>query len=491
MCTAPWSVHTPSITHSLARSLATQILNLSFNSITAIPPNSFVGLSDIGWLKINDNQITAIYNTSLTGFTSPFFTVLEMQNNHITFVESGSFASMSALKSLVLLNNRLAVLHAGTFTGLTTLDVLVLESNPITDIELGAFAGLTSMSVLRLAHTQLSTLRNRVFADCEQLGVLELYNTTLSVIGVETFAGLGRLTALQMGDCMITSIADQAFVDLTALSVLALTNNRITFVGDDALVGLRSLTTLDLIQNNVTIITDRAFDGLTNLVTLKIVGNRLTSYSSLQNPDLVKLGDCTSTLVWWPQIVSGFGAERCVVNTGPCPVTGDICASRATCLSTYGPLSGCCSSSLGACRACAANASVLPLRVCVQCEECAIVNGQAAGGPPGVGDVANNFAPYFNVTSSSPTGSCQLDFGNEAGGLCFTDGPGNYAASERCTISVLRPGVLTVDLVTNIGREPCVAPSPFPKRSRCGVSVSLCCAHMIAMMLAKSLCKQT
>jgi hypothetical protein len=48
--------------------------------------------------------------------------------------------------------------------------------------------------------------------------------------------------------------------------------------------------------------------------------------------------------------------------------------------------------------------------------------------------------PYFEIISSVPTGACTLS----QNGTCFTDGPGQYAANERCAIRVLTDVVITV-----------------------------------------------
>jgi len=63
-------------------------------------------------------------------------------------------------------------------------------------------------------------------------------------------------------------------------------------------------------------------------------------------------------------------------------------------------------------------------------------------GPPCLAQGTNDF---FRVSFSSPQRSCKGVSGScyvTSSGQCFTDGDGNYANSERCTIQVLRTGNL-------------------------------------------------
>jgi Leucine-rich repeat (LRR) protein len=353
-----------------------------YNGLAEIPRDAFVGMSSLLKLWMRNNRIRFIRSGGFNGLSN--VTMITLQGNTIMLIESGAFTSTSSLTLLVLDGSAAPpTLQRGVFSGLTALTQLRLttgERGRVSTIETGAFSDLTRVTYLSLLNQNLTTLGDRVFANCTLVQVLRLRNNSLTSIGNQTFGGLTFVLTLDLRFNLLSVIADGAFADMSSLSTLRLDNNYVEELTDGALRGLASLGLLNLTFNNMSIIEDGVFDGMTNLASLSIDNNRLTSYASLQSPDLVKLADCTSTLSWFPQIIGDrYGVEQCIVTKGACSGSGDVCRSQASCVSTYGLRSGCCSSSLGACRACTTNASVPLLPVCVECKGCSVVDGQVSG----------------------------------------------------------------------------------------------------------------
>jgi hypothetical protein len=352
------------------------------NGLTEIPDGAFIGMSSLLSLWMRTNRIAIIRSGGFNGLSN--VTMITLQNNPIQLIESGVFESTPSLTLLVLDGGAAPpTLQRGVFSGLTALTQLRLttgENGRIATIETGAFSDLTRVGSFSLNNQRLYTLGDWFFANCTLVKVLRLRNNYLTSIGNQTFGGLTFVLTLDLRDNLLSLIAAGAFVDMSSLSTLRLDNNLIQELTNGALGGLTSLGLLNLTFNSMTIIEDGVFDGMTNLASLSIAYNNLTSYTSLQSPDLVKLADCTATLSWFPQIVGDrFGVEQCIVTKGACSGSGDVCRSRAACVSTYGLRSGCCSSSLGACRACTTNASVSLLPVCIECGGCSILGDQASG----------------------------------------------------------------------------------------------------------------
>ena len=409
------------------------------NGITEIPPGVFTNMSSLISLWLRTNYIRVIYSGGFTGLSS--VTYISLQGNPIQSIASGVFESTPSLETLVLDGGAAPpTLQRGIFSGLTNLRVLRIttgDAGRITTIETGAFSDLIRVGSLPLMNQNLVTLGDRFFTNVTFESVLRLRNNRLTSIGNQTFGGLTFVLTLDLRHNHLSLIADDAFADMVSLSTLRLDNNRFEELTSGALRGLASLGLLNLTFNSISIIGNEAFDGLTNLASLSIDNNRLASYASLQSPDLIKLADCSSTLSWFPQQNGNrYGVERCIVTKGACSESGDVCRSQASCVSMYGLRSGCCSSSLGACRACTTNASVPLLPVCVQCEGCSVVDGHTIDGgnsTQGAPTSSPTSAPTPMYSEVFPAGCCRTEAGGSGTTLAIRSVSSVAECASACT----------------------------------------------------------
>jgi hypothetical protein len=226
---------------------------------------------------------------------------------------------------------------------------------------------------------------------------------------------------------------------LTSLQTLKLNTNQLTLVAAGSLRGLTSLRFLNAMENTIPAIDPAELASSTMLATIDVRGNNLTTFEFLQSPTLAGLGVSTSVVNIYPQ----RNEVACIAKFG-CTGIADVCASNATCKSTFGSASPCCASSRGVCRTCTGNPLVSAVPVCVQCEECSIddwVTESTVIPPPA--------SPYFHVAclNDHPTAAPNTA-SNAAGvnqdGTCFTDGDGNCAFSVLPNCILLYPdGCLT------------------------------------------------
>jgi len=136
--------------------------------------------------------------------------------------------------------------------------------------------------------------------------------------------------------------------------------------------------------------------------------------------------------------------EECGATAGKCSHITDVCLSVATCVSTYGHHSACCNSSYGACRACTADATQIPVPVCVACRGCDFLSDETNL----LANSATAPEPYFEINTSLPNSeSCKL----EANGACITDGDGPYGTDEFCRYRMVRTGVLVTGHILGDG----------------------------------------
>jgi Leucine-rich repeat (LRR) protein len=73
-------------------------LDLSFNQIKSLEPNSFVNFTSLTTLYLNNNQINDIYYGWFLNL--PFLSTLSLKNNRLTSLPTGIFYGLSSLTSL-------------------------------------------------------------------------------------------------------------------------------------------------------------------------------------------------------------------------------------------------------------------------------------------------------------------------------------------------------------------------------------------------------
>lgn len=83
---------------------------------------------------------------------------LDLTNNSLTAVPSRSFTECASLRRLSLAGNRLREIPSGAFLALARLNVLDLSANVIAHLETDAFRGLRSLQTLKLDRNQLQTI---------------------------------------------------------------------------------------------------------------------------------------------------------------------------------------------------------------------------------------------------------------------------------------------------------------------------------------------
>ncbi|XP_017460696.1 PREDICTED: leucine-rich repeat-containing protein 15-like, partial [Rhagoletis zephyria] len=83
---------------------------------------------------------------------------LDLSNNSLTAVPSKSFFEAPSLRRLSLAGNRLREVRSAAFLSLGRLVVLDLSSNSLVHLEADAFRGLRSLQTLKLEGNQLASI---------------------------------------------------------------------------------------------------------------------------------------------------------------------------------------------------------------------------------------------------------------------------------------------------------------------------------------------
>ena len=139
-------------------------IDLQNKSIASIDPNTFVGLTAIQYLRLNNNLLTTID--------------LYLNNNKLTSFDSLTLRGMKSLRYISLANNQLTSIHPDTFNCLTYLGMIALSNNKLTDIQPGTLKDLSSyLHSIYLMNNLLTTIRPGTFQGCsyyERIMVIEI-----------------------------------------------------------------------------------------------------------------------------------------------------------------------------------------------------------------------------------------------------------------------------------------------------------------------------
>jgi len=186
-------------------------------------------------------------------YKGDFITELNFMKRNITSLGTGSFSSLTGLKSLTFYSNGIASIDSGAFNGLSSLVSLELSSNSLVSIPSDLFTGLSSLVDLSLDVNGLTEVPSNIF----------LNNTKLEIIFLDT----NSLSRLPSG----------LFNNNPKLRWLNLHRNRLTSLPSGIFTNNSKLDTLHIEENNLKSLPDDTFSEITRMVTLNISSNSLTS----------------------------------------------------------------------------------------------------------------------------------------------------------------------------------------------------------------------
>nr|CAI5830054.1 unnamed protein product [Callosobruchus analis] len=237
--------------HAFCNLPVLETIDLSSNSITAIPEDLFVNCGMLKEVFLHGNPVT-----SLAAFSN------KLKINLLTMSFANSILAHKIeninLKQLKVIDSHIAVLKNGSFKGLYNLNELNFQNVQVDEIESGAFETLYNL---------------------KQLNCTEMFNTTKN-IRFGTFKGLRSLEVLALGELSIETIETGAFIGLDSIKDLFLDHNNISELNKSSFVGLDNLKNLDLSYNSIGSILKEMFDGIGALKALYLEYNNISSLSA-------------------------------------------------------------------------------------------------------------------------------------------------------------------------------------------------------------------
>ncbi|CAE1249346.1 unnamed protein product [Acanthosepion pharaonis] len=142
-------------------------LDLSFNELTEILANSFLGLNYLLSLDLSYNKI---YNVSKDAFRGLYNLVyLDLSHNKITVLTDSVFSNLTHLVHLKLNLNYLQVLSGHIFTPLQNLHVIDLSNNSLVHVSSFTFANSSVLRSVDLRYNHIRTFHEDVLQSFNNL----------------------------------------------------------------------------------------------------------------------------------------------------------------------------------------------------------------------------------------------------------------------------------------------------------------------------------
>ncbi|XP_071638827.1 uncharacterized protein Atk isoform X2 [Temnothorax longispinosus] len=227
---------------------ALRVLDLSFNKLNILSPETLSSLSSLLELKLVRNHIRELREGAFDGL--PRLSLIDLENNDLRVIERNAIRALPELQAVRLGRNRLQSIPSGAFTELPLLQSAELQENRIQEIASNAFINVPHLLFLNLSHNHLPDLEYVGLEGLRSLEVLDLSYNRLSRVSSDSLAAMEWLVELKMDNNRICAVHGSPFDDMPRLRVLSLRSNRMTAVSENAFKRLRSnIAVLDIDGN--------------------------------------------------------------------------------------------------------------------------------------------------------------------------------------------------------------------------------------------------
>ncbi|XP_011500521.1 PREDICTED: chaoptin [Ceratosolen solmsi marchali] len=235
----------PSSLHGLE---ALQILDLSFNKLTALAPETLSSLTSLLELKLVRNRIRELREGAFDRL--PRLALIDLENNDLVLIERNAIRALPELQALRLGKNRIQMIPSGAFSELPMLQSAELQENRVQEIANNAFINIPHLLLLNLSHNLLSSLEHMGLESLHSLEVLDLSDNRITRVSSESLATMEWLVELKMDNNRICIIQGSPFDEMPRLRVLSLRSNKMASVAENTFKRLRSnIAVLDIDGN--------------------------------------------------------------------------------------------------------------------------------------------------------------------------------------------------------------------------------------------------
>lgn len=259
-------------------------LNLSRNKITSCNGDSKI--LNVEVIDLKYNNLAKI--PKCLEYTA-FLRKLVLDFNIVAKLDHNSFMHLTSLEDLSLQQNNIMTISKKAFAGLQNLQTLDLSKNLINQLHSSQFSNMPRLRVVNLNNNNLLYLPKDIFTNTV-IEMLDLSYNTFSVIPSLSLSDIGlTLRHLAIGGNSIEHIDSTTFPDIPFLQYLNLCNNKLTILPDNVFTSLGHLQVLDLSSNPLRANFKELFHYAQSLKHLNLANSGIISTPHLPLPNLVHL----------------------------------------------------------------------------------------------------------------------------------------------------------------------------------------------------------
>ncbi|KAJ8047591.1 Leucine-rich repeat-containing protein 15 [Holothuria leucospilota] len=268
----------------------TEVILLSNNNIDKLRANDLLNLQQLKYLDLSHNHIGKILDGTFR--TNTQLRYLALSWNKLRVVSEGAFDLLGLLSRLLLSGNQLGYIP-NAVKQLPSLVVLELTNNVITTIPSGSFDGMTNLQFINLRSNLIRKVQSGAFSDLPALVNLQLSQNSISTLPPDAFQNVSQLSTISLGYNQFTSLPTDQFINAASIQTIHLEGNQITRLRQNVFQPLTNLQEINLEENGLENLPSTLFQGKSSIRKIFLSGNDLVpavSSSTFQNlPNLVSL----------------------------------------------------------------------------------------------------------------------------------------------------------------------------------------------------------
>jgi Leucine-rich repeat (LRR) protein len=249
-------------------------LNLSYNNLSGLLPDSLGNLSQLTYLDLSWNQLPGSIPDWLGNLSQ--LTYLRLESDQLTGPIPDSLSNLNQLSNLDLSGNQLTGPIPNSLGNLNQLTDLDLGGNQLTGTIPNSLGNLSQLTDLDLGGNQLTGTIPNSLGNLSQLTDLDLSTNQLTDPIPESLSKLSQLTDLDLSLNQLTGPIPDWLDKLSQLDYLILGANQLTGQIPNSLGNLSQLSYLYLVSNQLTGPIPDSLSNLSQLNNLSLGYNQLT-----------------------------------------------------------------------------------------------------------------------------------------------------------------------------------------------------------------------
>ncbi|GFS75354.1 relaxin receptor 1 [Nephila pilipes] len=193
-------------------------LYLTNNEIGSMIEGTMATNNDLLFLDLSYNPITVLHPDAFIGLQN--LETLDLRHCLLKSLPPGVFDSLVNLKKLYLDNNRLTSITKYVFQKLVNLEMLYISFNKIEKVHLTYWVGLEKLNTLAITENKISALEADSFGNMSSLYKLDVIGNHIKVISPDAFIGLSNLKSLTLQKNELKKATKAVFEPLTSLEYI-------------------------------------------------------------------------------------------------------------------------------------------------------------------------------------------------------------------------------------------------------------------------------